>query len=118
MTGQPPYLDLPLGRFLARLASGDPAPSGGGAAALAVSMGAGLCAMAARLSSRQLAADTAVCLMTESERLATGAAALIQADAGAYQGVIEARRQPAPTATPGAARSRPRCRTPPRSRCR
>jgi methenyltetrahydrofolate cyclohydrolase len=100
VTGQPPYLDLPLRRFLAVLAGDDPAPSGGGAAALAVSMGAGLCAMAARLSARQLAADEAADLTTKAERLAATAASLIQADADAYGGVLTAQRQPAGESRP------------------
>ncbi|HEX4660646.1 MAG TPA: cyclodeaminase/cyclohydrolase family protein [Streptosporangiaceae bacterium] len=95
MTGQPAYSDLPLSRFLELLAGPDPAPSGGGAAALAVSMGAGLCAMAARLSARQLPADEREHLTNNSERMAVTAASLVQADADSYRGVIEARRQPA-----------------------
>ncbi len=95
MTGQPAYSDLPLSRFIELLSGPDPAPSGGGAAALAVSMGAGLCAMAARLSARELTADEAAELTTNAERIATTAASLIQADADSYRGVIAARRQPA-----------------------
>jgi formiminotetrahydrofolate cyclodeaminase len=95
VTGPPPHADLPLSRFLELLAGPDPAPSGGGAAALAVSLGAGLCAMAARLSARQLAADERKNLTTDSERIVVQAASLIQADADSYQGVIAARRLPA-----------------------
>jgi methenyltetrahydrofolate cyclohydrolase len=92
VTGQPAYPELPLGRFLELLAGSDPAPSGGGAAALAVSMGAGLCAMTARLSSRQLAAHERKELITNSERIGATAVSLIQADAESYQGVIAAQR--------------------------
>jgi len=95
VTGPPPYLDLPLSRFLELLAGSDPAPSGGGAAALAVSLGAGLCAMAARLSARQLTADEREDLTKTSERIGVTAASLIQADAESYQGVIAAQQQPA-----------------------
>jgi formiminotetrahydrofolate cyclodeaminase len=95
MTGQPSYRDLPLSRFIELLSGSDPAPSGGGAAALAVSMGAGLCAMAARLSARELTADETADLTTNAERIAATAASLIQADADSYRGVIAARRQPA-----------------------
>ena len=95
MTSHPPYLDLPVRQFLGQLAGPEPAPSGGGAAALAVSMGAGLCAMAARLSSRQLTAAEAGDLATAAQRTATRAASLVQADADSYQCVIAARRQPA-----------------------
>ncbi len=94
MTGQPAYPELPLGRFLELLAGPDPAPSGGGAAALAVSMGAGLCAMTARLSSRQLPAGEREDLTANSERIGATAASLIQADAESYQGVIAAQRLP------------------------
>jgi formiminotetrahydrofolate cyclodeaminase len=95
VTGQPPYLDLPLGRFIELLSGPDPAPSGGGGAALAVSTGAALCAMAARLSARELPADEAADLTANAERIAATAASLIQADAESYRGVIAARRQPA-----------------------
>ena len=95
MTGQPSYRDLPLSRFIELLSGPDPAPSGGGAAALAVSMGAGLCAMAARLSARELTAGETADLTAHAERIATTAASLIQADADSYRGVIAARRQPA-----------------------
>lgn len=95
MIGQRPYPELPLGRFLELLAGPDPAPSGGGATALAVSMGAGLCAMTARLSARQLAAAEREELTTDSERIRARVAALIQADADSYQGVIAAQRLPA-----------------------
>ena len=97
MTGQPPYPDLPLSRFLELLAGPDPAPSGGGAAALAVCLGAGLCAMAARLSAGQLGAGEAADLTTNAERTVAAAASLIQADADSYRGVIAAQRQPADT---------------------
>ena len=97
MSGQPPYLDLPLSRYLELLAAPGPAPGGGGAAALSVSLGAGLCAMTARLSARQLSADETADLTTRSEGLARTAASLIQADADSYQGVIAARRQPGST---------------------
>jgi methenyltetrahydrofolate cyclohydrolase len=89
------YLELPVGRFLELLAGAEPAPSGGGAAALAVSMGAGLCAMTARLSARQLAGQTAA-LVSDMERIATAAASLIQADADSYAAAIAARRSAGP----------------------
>ncbi len=94
VTGQPAYLDLPMGRFLELLAGPDPAPSGGGAAALAVSLGAGLCAMAARLSAGQLAAGEAADLTAQAERIAVTAASLVQADADSYRGVLAAQRAP------------------------
>jgi formiminotetrahydrofolate cyclodeaminase len=84
-------LGLPVSEFLSRLAGPEPAPSGGGAAALAVSMAAGLCAMTARLSSRQLAG--AEDLATAAQRTADRAASLIQADADSYAAVIAAQRR-------------------------
>jgi methenyltetrahydrofolate cyclohydrolase len=91
--GEDQYLELPLARFLDLLAGPEPAPGGGGAAAIAVAMAAGLCAMAARLSVRQLAAE-ADTLRIDSERISSAAASLIQADAESYLGVIEAQRLP------------------------
>jgi len=90
------YLDLPVGRFLELLASAEPAPSGGGAAALAVSMAASLCAMTARLSTRQLSTGDAETLTRDMERVAATAASLIQADADSYAAVIAARRSAGP----------------------
>jgi methenyltetrahydrofolate cyclohydrolase len=87
------YLRLPLDRFLDLLAGPDPAPSGGGAAALTVALAASLCAMTARLSARRLGAAEAGALTTEAERIAAAAASLIQADADSYQGVLQARRR-------------------------
>ncbi len=84
-------LGLPVSEFLSRLAGPEPAPSGGGAAALAVSMAAGLCAMTARLSARQLAG--AEDLATAAQRTADRAASLVQADADSYAAVIAAQRR-------------------------
>jgi methenyltetrahydrofolate cyclohydrolase len=95
VTDQPSYTDLPLSRFLEQLAGPDPAPSGGGAAALTVSLGAGLCAMTARLSGGHMGEAEAAGLTADAQRLADAAASLIQADADSYQAVIAARRQSA-----------------------
>jgi formiminotetrahydrofolate cyclodeaminase len=51
----PDYLNLSLGEFLDRVASGGPAPGGGSVAAVAVALAAGLSGMAARLSADQVA---------------------------------------------------------------
>jgi formiminotetrahydrofolate cyclodeaminase len=95
---EPGYLDLPLRAFLGLLADDRPTPAGGAAAALGVALAASLCAMAARLSGRQLpeAAD----LAAEAGRLAETVAPLAQADAEAYRAVIAARRRPAGPGTP------------------
>ncbi len=84
------FLDLSLHEFLGLLADGQPAPAAGGAAAVAVALGASLCAMVASLSTRQLpdAAD----LQARAEQLAYTTAPLADADAEAYRAVIAARR--------------------------
>ncbi len=79
--------------FLDGLAAGTAAPAGGSAAALAVALAAALCAKTARLSARQLTADRAEQLTSAAERIRTTAASLIDADALAYRGVIEATRR-------------------------
>jgi methenyltetrahydrofolate cyclohydrolase len=89
------YLDLPVSRFLDLLAGAEPAPSGGGAAALSVSLGAALCVMSARLGTRQLPAEETGPLIEDLSRIVTAAAALIQSDADSYQEVIAARRRAA-----------------------
>ena len=86
------YLEQPVGTFLDALAAGTPAPGGGSAAALVVAQSAALCAMAARLSARQLPAKRVQQLSSEGERLALAAASLIDLDAQTYQRVIEATR--------------------------
>src|SRR5271169_3953453 len=85
------YLKMPLSGFLAALADGSPAPGGGCAAATAVAIGAGLCAMTARISARQLTGKGAAELAADASALQAGAAALIQADARSYQAVLAAR---------------------------
>ena len=93
VTGSPAdYLTMPLSGFLAALADGAAAPGGGCAAAAAVAIGAGLCAMTARLSARQLSKDQAAELAADASALQVSAAALIQADASSYQAVLAARR--------------------------
>ncbi len=99
--GRPDPLAVPLGEFLDALAAPAPAPGGGGAAALAVAIAAGLAAMAARLSVRQLTARTAGELSGQAERIMRRAASLIAADGAAYQRVIEAHRGPASPHAPG-----------------
>ena len=84
------YLDMPVGRFLEELSADRPDPGGGSAAALAVALAAGLCAMAARLSAGRLA--RAAELAAEARRLQARVAPLAQADAAGYQAVMEARR--------------------------
>jgi methenyltetrahydrofolate cyclohydrolase len=82
------YLNLTLGQFLDQIAAREPAPGGGAAAAVAVAMAAGLVAMAARFSGDRL--ELAEDVVTQAEMLRQRAAPLAQADADAYQKVIEA----------------------------
>jgi formiminotetrahydrofolate cyclodeaminase len=92
--GQADYLDMPLGRFLAALAGSEAAPGGGAAAAVAVTLGAGLCGMASRLSARQLTEKLTAELTADADRLSARTASLIQADAESYLRVLTALRQP------------------------
>jgi formiminotetrahydrofolate cyclodeaminase len=87
---RPAYLDMTVGRFLDELSSTTPDPSGGGVAALAVTLAAGLCVMTAGLSARQL--PEAPRLAEQARRLRDRAAPLAQADAEAYRAVIAALR--------------------------
>jgi formiminotetrahydrofolate cyclodeaminase len=84
------YLDLPVGRFLDALAAARPDPGGGSAAALAIALAAGLCAMTARLSKARL--PEAAALAAEADWLRESAAPLAQADADGYAAVMDARR--------------------------
>ncbi len=90
--GTPDYLDLPVGRFLDLVASGESAPGGGSAAAVSVALAAGLSSMAARLSTEQL--TDAATLAQRTENLRERVAPLARADAAAYGLVLAARRTP------------------------
>jgi formiminotetrahydrofolate cyclodeaminase len=93
--------DLPARELIERMATCDPIPGGGSAAALAGAMGAGLLRMVVALTSgRPAAADHE----TELAEIAVAAAAfqselltLVDLDAVAYDGVIRARRLPRET---------------------
>ena len=86
----PDYLELPVGRFLELLASGESAPGGGSAAAVSVALAASLSSMAARLSTKQLADATG--LAERAEGLREQVAPLARADAVAYGRVLAAQR--------------------------
>ena len=85
----------PVGRFIERLASADPTPGGGSAAALAGAMAAALTAMIARLSVGR-GGDAA--LFDQTMRTADQAAAtlleLVDRDAEAFDRVMTAMRLP------------------------
>lgn len=87
-----PLLDQQLGIYLERLASEQPAPGGGSAAAVAASMAAALVAMSARFSTEQLpdAAERAAA----ADRQRADLVAMAERDAEAYGAVLEAFRLP------------------------
>ena len=83
------FLDQPVRGFLDRLAARTPTPGGGGAAAVTGAMAAGLVAMAARFSGRQL--PEAGDLADEADRLRYMASQLVDMDARAYTAVLATR---------------------------
>lgn len=89
---------LPVRSLLDRLASSDPVPGGGSAAALAGAMGAALVAMVAELTigRPEYAEHDATLLELRAAAREQQAALLMLAeeDASAYQGVVQARRLP------------------------
>jgi formiminotetrahydrofolate cyclodeaminase len=86
------FLDQPVREFLDQLAARTPAPGGGGAAAVTGAMAAGLVAMAARFSGKQL--PEAGDLADQADKLRRRAADLADMDARAYAAVLDAGRQP------------------------
>lgn len=93
--------DLPARELIERMATGDPIPGGGSAAALAGAMGAGLMRMVVALTTGRPSAEEHE---TELTKIAVAAAVLqsellnlVELDAGAYDGVIRARRLPRET---------------------
>jgi formiminotetrahydrofolate cyclodeaminase len=83
------FLDQPVRGFLDQLAARTPTPGGGGAAAVTGAMAAGLVAMAARFSGRQL--PEAGDLADEADRLRYMASQLVDMDARAYTAVLATR---------------------------
>lgn len=82
------YLATPLGRFLDAVAAAEPAPGGGAVSAVTVGLAAGLAAMAARFSARQLA--VAGSLAARADELRARVAPLAQRDAAVYAEVFDA----------------------------
>lgn len=101
--------DLSLQTFLERLASGDPVPGGGSAAALAGAMGAALIEMVVELTvGRPAAEDHEDALGKIAAAAAESRAALLslaELDAGAYDAVVRARRLPRGSAREDEARA-------------
>jgi methenyltetrahydrofolate cyclohydrolase len=83
------FLEQPVRGFLDRLAARTPTPGGGGAAAVTGAMAAGLVAMAARFSLKQL--PEAGELAEEADRLRYMASQLVDMDARAYTRVLATR---------------------------
>lgn len=90
--------DLTVRRLIERLATSDPVPGGGSAAALAGAMGAALVQMVVALSAgRPAAADHESSLAQIGAEAAAAQAALLdlaERDAAAYDAVVRARRLP------------------------
>jgi formiminotetrahydrofolate cyclodeaminase len=84
----PSYLDRQLGDLLDLVASRDPAPGGGAVAALSLALAAGLVAMSARLSERQVP-DSAL-LVAEADRIRLRGPQLADDDGEAYGAVLAA----------------------------
>jgi formiminotetrahydrofolate cyclodeaminase len=84
-------LDLPLRAFVDKLATEEPAPASGSAAALVVAMAAALIAKVARASPSWKDAGSAV---AQAERLRQRTVPLAQADADAYEEALAALHLP------------------------
>jgi len=97
-------------RYFETLASADPAPGGGSAAAFVVALGASLVAMVARITHGSAAYAAHVPLAQElivrSDELRSEALAARVADEAAYSGVVAAMALPKATPEERAARSR------------
>lgn len=83
-----PLLDCSVAELLERLAAKQPAPGGGGAAAITAAMAAGLLGMAARFSTAQLIDASG--RAAHADRVRNQVAALAERDAEAYGAVLAA----------------------------
>jgi formiminotetrahydrofolate cyclodeaminase len=83
-----PFRDEPLGQFLDQVASDAPAPGGGAVTAVTTALAAGLVAMVARFSSRQM--TDALGVAEDADRLRGRAIGLADDDARAYRDVLAA----------------------------
>src|SRR5207248_3340135 len=88
---------------LDRLASGEPAPGGGAAAALAGATAAALVAMACRVTARRAPSEALAAAVDAADELRHRLMALMHEDVEAYAAVLEWRRAPSePSASPRA----------------
>ena len=98
MSDSPRLADLTVDALLDRLASSDPVPGGGSAAALAGAMGAGLVAMVAELTAGRPEYAEHDGTVTELKAAALARKGLLltlaEVDASAYEAVVSARRLP------------------------
>ena len=90
--------DWPLRRFLDRLASSDPAPGGGSAAALAGALGCALGSMVGRILLSRSGMRSAEKRklqqgLRELERIRASLSGLIRRDAAAYEQLVRAQRR-------------------------
>jgi len=83
---------MTLDDLLAAFSDSSPAPGGGGAAVVIVALSASLCAMAARLSTRQV--DTSSEMVTEALSIRDEMAPLADRDAESYRAVVALQRSP------------------------
>ena len=85
---------MTLASFLDRLASGEPAPGGGAAAALAGATAAALVAMACRVTARRAPSEALAAAVGAADELRHRLMALMHEDVEAYAAVLESRRAP------------------------
>jgi formiminotetrahydrofolate cyclodeaminase len=93
VSGRSALLEANVGEFLDLLGSREPTPGGGSASALAGALAAALLAMVARLSERERG-RIAVSAVGRAEDLRIELAGLVDEDAAAFEGVMEAYRLP------------------------
>ncbi len=87
------FVDATLRAFSEDLASQRPVPGGGSAAAYAGALGAGLCAMALRISAKRAREDLAE-RIAQLDGLRSDLLRLVDDDAAAYSRVAEAMKMP------------------------
>ena len=91
---------MTLASFLDRLASGEPAPGGGAAAALAGATAAALVAMACRVTARRAASEALAAAVGAADELRHRLMTLMHEDIEAYASVLESRRAPSERRAP------------------
>ena len=93
-----PLMSLPVGRFVDEVSSDAPVPGGGSAAALAGSLGAALAAMVANLTVGRTGHNDELSEMSERAQATKQALAeIVDEDARAFNGVMDAMRMPRTT---------------------